>query len=332
MERGPIVCATEGSVQAAALERLAAELAVVLGCELDLVHASAPELRPGASGASGGAPRSEAERVLLERVQARAQASRAALERARQAAEARGAKVASFILEGRPWEAVVEHAYRREATAIVVGPHGSEGGWIASRGALTEHLLGSTADRIVRHAGRPVLVGPRRAEAVERGDETDAEASRQSTLRGGRWLVALDGSDASLAALRLAQGWASRCGAELAPVYVARAVSPDETEGGPAAHEFGALAPASGGAASRERVAALERVVRETLGPSGTLRVVEGAPHLALSDTASSLGASLIVMGTHGRSGLAHLLLGSVTERTLRRSALPVLTVPASAD
>ena len=40
------------------------------------------------------------------------------------------------------------------------------------------------------------------------------------------------------------------------------------------------------------------------------------------------LGADLIVMGTHGRTGLAHLLLGSVAEATLRRAPCPVLTVP----
>ena len=41
------------------------------------------------------------------------------------------------------------------------------------------------------------------------------------------------------------------------------------------------------------------------------------------------LGADLIVMGTHGRTGLAHAFIGSVTERTLRRAPCPVLTVRA---
>lgn len=45
-----------------------------------------------------------------------------------------------------------------------------------------------------------------------------------------------------------------------------------------------------------------------------------------LAATASS-GADVVVMGTHGRSGLAHLVMGSVAERVLRQSKVPVLTV-----
>lgn len=59
----------------------------------------------------------------------------------------------------------------------------------------------------------------------------------------------------------------------------------------------------------------------------GTL--LEGVPHAEIVRLASELGADLIVMGTHGRTGLEHLLLGSVAERVLRTSTIPVLTVPA---
>ena len=57
--------------------------------------------------------------------------------------------------------------------------------------------------------------------------------------------------------------------------------------------------------------------------------VVEGMRIAETIDLeAIHLGADLIVMGTHGRTGLAHLLLGSVAEATLRRAPCPVLTVP----
>ena len=46
-----------------------------------------------------------------------------------------------------------------------------------------------------------------------------------------------------------------------------------------------------------------------------------------LKETATELGADLIVMGTHGRTGLAHVFLGSIAERTLRGAPCPVLTV-----
>ena len=49
----------------------------------------------------------------------------------------------------------------------------------------------------------------------------------------------------------------------------------------------------------------------------------------AIHELAEKLGADLIVMGTHGRTGLAHVFLGSVAERTLRKSPCAVLTVQA---
>jgi nucleotide-binding universal stress UspA family protein len=57
------------------------------------------------------------------------------------------------------------------------------------------------------------------------------------------------------------------------------------------------------------------------------VHVLEGLPTDAICTLAEKIGADLIVMGTHGREGLSHFLLGSVAERTLRRAPCPVLTV-----
>ncbi len=54
--------------------------------------------------------------------------------------------------------------------------------------------------------------------------------------------------------------------------------------------------------------------------------VVSGDPAQKVLDTAGDLDADLIVMGTHGRKGLSHLVLGSVAERVVRESPTPVLT------
>ena len=64
-------------------------------------------------------------------------------------------------------------------------------------------------------------------------------------------------------------------------------------------------------------------------GVEATTRVVEtvGSTHQAIVDYATDHDADLVVMGTHGRTGLNRLVLGSVTERTLRTSPVPVLTV-----
>jgi nucleotide-binding universal stress UspA family protein len=54
---------------------------------------------------------------------------------------------------------------------------------------------------------------------------------------------------------------------------------------------------------------------------------VLGTPAEAIIDYAGATGTSLIVMGTHGRTGLSHLLIGSVAEQVVRTAPCPVLTV-----
>ncbi|HLG57602.1 MAG TPA: universal stress protein [Vicinamibacterales bacterium] len=58
-----------------------------------------------------------------------------------------------------------------------------------------------------------------------------------------------------------------------------------------------------------------------------TRAVVFGQPARAIVDYATEHGIDLIVMGTHGRGGMAHLLVGSVAERVVRTALCPVLTV-----
>ena len=75
--------------------------------------------------------------------------------------------------------------------------------------------------------------------------------------------------------------------------------------------------------------AALQRVVRE-LGVADVVihpEVVEGVPYDTIIRFAKERDVDLIVMGTHGHTGLAHFLLGSVSEKVVRRAPCPVLTV-----
>lgn len=53
----------------------------------------------------------------------------------------------------------------------------------------------------------------------------------------------------------------------------------------------------------------------------------DGSPHRAIVDAAKRLRADLIVMGTHGRTGMARVLLGSVAETVVRHAHCPVLTI-----
>jgi nucleotide-binding universal stress UspA family protein len=80
-------------------------------------------------------------------------------------------------------------------------------------------------------------------------------------------------------------------------------------------------------------LAAMRRFAETEAGPSGKIRfeVAEGSAATEILDRALAKACDLIVMGTHGRSGFERLLLGSVTEKVLRKAACPVLSVPARA-
>jgi nucleotide-binding universal stress UspA family protein len=76
----------------------------------------------------------------------------------------------------------------------------------------------------------------------------------------------------------------------------------------------------------------LERLVRNLRKRQLRARslIQTGSPHQAIVDSAKRIKADLIVMATHGRSGLPHVLLGSVAERVVRNAPCPVLTVNRS--
>jgi universal stress protein A len=82
-----------------------------------------------------------------------------------------------------------------------------------------------------------------------------------------------------------------------------------------------------------EAEAALREFIKATLGPKAAtrieVRVVEAAPADGIRRLALETHADLIVMGTHGRTGIHRLMLGSVADRVLRESDVPVLMVRA---
>ena len=79
---------------------------------------------------------------------------------------------------------------------------------------------------------------------------------------------------------------------------------------------------------TEQRLSGIAARYSEPRHPIRTLLVEGTAVAESIDAEATRLGADLIVLGTHGRTGLAHLLLGSVAEATLRHAPCPVLTVP----
>jgi nucleotide-binding universal stress UspA family protein len=81
-------------------------------------------------------------------------------------------------------------------------------------------------------------------------------------------------------------------------------------------------------AASRKEFDAYMKTLRERgVEAMGTL--AEGVAYVEINRVAEDTGADLIVMGTRGRTGIEHALLGSVAERVVRTSPVPVMVVPA---
>lgn len=138
-------------------------------------------------------------------------------------------------------------------------------------------------------------------------------------------LVPYDFSAHSRVALAEASELATRLDAELHLVHVIQ--PPTFTYG----HGiYGAAAPPVNMPELREAALRALREVAQGLPGKAKTHVVEGSGIAdMIHEAAKQVSADLIVMGTHGRTGLAHAFLGSVTERTLRRAPCPVLTVQA---
>lgn len=68
-----------------------------------------------------------------------------------------------------------------------------------------------------------------------------------------------------------------------------------------------------------------DRLAKDGVTATGVIKV--GTPVDEINQTADEHKADLVVMGTHGRTGLRHLMAGSVTERVVRSSRVPVLTI-----
>ena len=77
---------------------------------------------------------------------------------------------------------------------------------------------------------------------------------------------------------------------------------------------------------------ALDRAEEHANGAAVERVLVEGSPSSEIVEYAENEGCDLIVMGTHGRGGIDRLLLGSVAERVVRTSPVPVLTVRVERD
>ncbi len=158
------------------------------------------------------------------------------------------------------------------------------------RGVLGTAALGGVAQEIVRSAGVPVLLLGR--------------ACDEHHGWRGPVLVCHDGSAAASAALAPAQVWAAALGVPIEVVHVFHPLDVSIAEASAAAID----------------------ATRAVLGPDVHSHVLRSyRPADAIHDVAEEVGASLVVMSTHGRTGVARVALGSVAMAVVRTSLCPVL-------
>lgn len=226
------------------------------------------------------------------------------LEAERRRAEEAGVKCEARLDEGRPWEVILETAIRVEARLLVVDAHDPTN----AREELRERILGSTADRVVRHATCPVLV---------------ATGELPPTFEGSKIVVGVDFSAASVDVVREAASLATSIAGEL---FLVHSVS----------RSHRAL---SGESEADELVSWWEESAREQLETLAAaeapdvpvqLRITHGRAADALCAMAGEENASFLVVGTSARSTLARRVLGSTAERCLRRAKASVLVVHRS--
>lgn len=133
-------------------------------------------------------------------------------------------------------------------------------------------------------------------------------------------LVPTDGSEAAMKAVDHAVDLAAKYGATLHTLAVVDPTGFNTLDVDPSSVVVAMEREA------RRAAAAVESIAEEAALPIETA-VVRGDPARTITTYATDSDVDLIVMGTHGRSGLNRYLLGSVTERVVRTADVPVLTV-----
>ncbi len=291
---GTILAATDFSPTADVAVAAARRIAVERGSRLILTHVCS--LHHFAAG--GPAPALSAE--LEEAVRS---ASERKLTEIAGSFEGDEIDIDTYFETGDPDVRILQLAEKSEADLVVLGTRGLSG--------LRHLILGSTAAEVVRGAPCPVLTlhesGPNRVEAprvilvAHDFSAQSAEAVEVATRFYG-------GPDAGKVVLlhvyHLPKLLEPVLGdIEVMPISFDEIVEPLKEDLEPMAEKLRAA------------------------GFEVECRVAQGDPSAVITETAPEVGADLVVMGTHGRSGFKHMLLGSTAERVVQHAACPVLTV-----
>lgn len=210
---------------------------------------------------------------------------------------AAAADVDVFVPVGDPAKQIHDCAEAWNADLVVVGRPDNPGG------ILARLFKPKTVEKVVRYSPCKVLV-TRRAPGT------------------GRIIVGVDFADPSLTVLRAAAAEQARTGAT---AYAIHCVPPSATLpiGDPAA---GVVPPANWDEIDQAMMARIEEASREA-GLTATAQIIRDTATAGLVQAATDLAADLVIIGTHGRGGIARLALGSVAQHVVTDAPCPVLVV-----
>jgi nucleotide-binding universal stress UspA family protein len=294
-----ILVAIDGSEAAAVAVDLVAEVVWPPGTEILVAEA----VETGAGIFGGPWPALAA--VQTDRIEAdiRAEAQRT-VETAGERLARSGLNVTTIVLRGRPATAIVDRARAMRANLVVVGSRG--------HGTIESMLLGSVSAEVVDHAPAPVLVA--RGRRIE------------------RIVLGWDGSSCASRAVELLRTWPIFAGSMVRVVSVADVEIPwwvGFPEAGPPE-----MVPiyVDAANASRRQHDELAREMTAQLQSAGLTAEAdrrEGDAATEILAAAKTSNADLIAVGTHGRSGLKRLVLGSVARNILQHATCSVLVVRA---
>lgn len=216
-----------------------------------------------------------------------------ALLKVKEIAGAEKASVKTVCEEGEPYERIVDLSDAENCDLIIMGRRGQR--------RLARALVGSVTARVIGYSRRDVLVVPKNAAVGWR-----------------KILVATDGSKYSNAAVAKAMDFAKSYGGELQVVSIVDVPS-----------EFYAEAPKVVEDMARKAKSFVEEVRKqsEEFNIKTSTFTAEGEAYEVITRLAKDEKADVIFLGSHGRTGLKRLLMGSVAERTIGHSPCPVLVV-----
>lgn len=293
---GKILFASDLTACSARALPLACDLAALAHAELHVVHVEA------VGGADFGWPAAteDADGPLATRLRALVEEE---CSRDRWASRTSISIRTAVLHDVAPAPALLHYALAHDIDLIVMGTHGRRG--------LSRLVVGSVANEVVRRAACPVLTASGRT-------------PYDGTLRS--ILVPVDFSVYAREALHHAKELAAFFGARIDLLHVIDVrVHPSFYNTG--VFSIQDLMPD----ADRKARACLEHFCHETEGPVDAMHVevVSGQAATEIVAYARSARSDLIVMSTHGLTGIEHLLIGSVTEHVVRMAPCPVLTVKA---